>query len=213
MKGIIRIFLHDLGGNPNKETRLGETALHLVCEAADCRLSPVLDAQLRADCLQLLLAWKGPELDGAEAEPETPSLTARDAAFALHFTLASPTQSLFASGRGYTALHKAAGSGLRRCVELLVAAGAEVGAENAAKETACDVAEREGHTAIAQFLEAKTLFSVRPRLCPSGLHLSQINGHCTDGNCGSGERGGIHHPCCGGTQSCFIGQIHGSRVG
>ena len=138
MRGVVRLFL-ELGGNPNKRTSSDATALHLLCEGPPSgRRSRTVEASVRGDCLRLLLAWEGPALEGLP--PERADLAAQDKV-------------------GNTALHYAAASGYRQCVEMLVSAGAELGAENEAKETACDAAERSGQTAIAQFLEAKTLFS------------------------------------------------------
>ena len=58
-----------------------------------------------------------------------------------------------------TALHYAAGSGLKRCVELLVSKAAPLFPENAQRQTPCDSAEASGHGDIARYLESKMVFS------------------------------------------------------
>ena len=58
-----------------------------------------------------------------------------------------------------TALHYAAGSGLKRCVELLVSQAAPLFPENMVKQTPCDSAEANGHGEIARYLESKMVFS------------------------------------------------------
>ena len=57
--------------------------------------------------------------------------------------------------RGNTALHYASANGLRRCVEYLVAHGADVLTENFDGLTAYDLANRENHADIVVFLESK----------------------------------------------------------
>jgi len=64
---------------------------------------------------------------------------------------------------GYTALHYAAQSGLKRCVEYLIAHGANVFLETLHERlTACDLAMRENHHDIALFLESKMTFNSTP---------------------------------------------------
>ena len=59
---------------------------------------------------------------------------------------------------GNTALHYAAQSGLRKCVEYLVAHGADLFTENKEKMTACDLAVANSHHETALFLEVCTIF-------------------------------------------------------
>ena len=64
---------------------------------------------------------------------------------------------------GFTALHYAAQSGLKRCVEYLIAHGANVFLETLHERlTACDLAMRENHLEIALFLESKMAFNSTP---------------------------------------------------
>ena len=64
---------------------------------------------------------------------------------------------------GYTALHYAAQSGLKRCVEYLIAHGANVFLETLHERlTACDLAMRENHHEIGLFLESKMTFNSTP---------------------------------------------------
>ena len=64
---------------------------------------------------------------------------------------------------GYTALHYAAQSGLKRCVEYLIAHGANVFLETLHERlTACDLAMKENHPDIALFLESKMVFNSTP---------------------------------------------------
>lgn len=59
---------------------------------------------------------------------------------------------------GNTALHWAASSGLKRCVELLLAHGSPLFSENNDKLTPCDMAMRGCHHDIARLLESKMVF-------------------------------------------------------
>ncbi len=61
--------------------------------------------------------------------------------------------------RGNSALHYAAANGLKRCVEYLVAHGADLFNENADGLTACDLAVRDNHHDIALFLESRMVFA------------------------------------------------------
>lgn len=56
---------------------------------------------------------------------------------------------------GNTALHYAAKSGLRKCLEYLVAHDADLYAKNMEGDTAIDVALRHSHHYAAQFLDSK----------------------------------------------------------
>ena len=89
---------------------------------------------------------------------------------------------------GHTALHYASASGLKKCVEYLVAHGADVFAENAEGRTACDIAIRENHHDIALFLESKMMSSCLPdELRSSAATLSASSGGGGGGNRGSFE--------------------------
>lgn len=87
-------------------------------------------------------SWRGPLLPNGQRERI--DINAQDAA-------------------GYTALHYAAQSGLKRCVEYLIAHGANVFLETLHERlTACDLAMKENHPDIALFLESKMVFNSTP---------------------------------------------------
>ncbi|GFT96564.1 ankyrin repeat and IBR domain-containing protein 1 [Nephila pilipes] len=133
MKPLLRIFLTELKGNPNKQNALGETPLHLVCQGDDC-VKNQTNQERRAACLNLLLQWKH------------------------HSNSEKKLKLDCVDNEGNTALHYAAASGLRRCVELLVMHGAPLFIENKSSETVCDLAVKNKHEDLAQFLEIKMLF-------------------------------------------------------
>lgn len=59
-----------------------------------------------------------------------------------------------------TALHYAALSGLKSCVEVLVNHSCPLFVENKENHTPCDCAESNGYSEIALYLESKMVFSV-----------------------------------------------------
>ena len=59
-----------------------------------------------------------------------------------------------------TPLHYAASSGLKACVEMLVAHHCPLYTENKENHTPCDSAESSGFNDIALYLESKMVFSV-----------------------------------------------------
>lgn len=61
-----RIFLVELGGNPNKKNAHNETVLHCLC-AVDKGLG-IMQQQKRVDCLILMLQWCGPILQDGRFE-------------------------------------------------------------------------------------------------------------------------------------------------
>lgn len=65
---ILRIFLFELSGNPNKKNSNGQTGLHALFHGGSTRQNAALDTKLRAECLSLLLAWEGLPLPSGEAE-------------------------------------------------------------------------------------------------------------------------------------------------
>ncbi|XP_054711408.1 ankyrin repeat and IBR domain-containing protein 1-like [Uloborus diversus] len=132
MKPLIRIFLHQLKGNPNKQNVDGETALHLVCQGDLARNSSNQDR--RASCLNMILQWKNFPDNEQKIDLSCVDL------------------------EGNTALHNAAANGLQQCVKMLVSHGAPLFILNKSAETVCDLAEKNKHEDIAQFLEAKMLF-------------------------------------------------------
>ncbi|XP_064598005.1 ankyrin repeat and IBR domain-containing protein 1-like [Liolophura sinensis] len=136
MKSLLRIFLHDHGGNPNKTNNKRETALHCVCMEKNSEFYSV--KKRRAECLTLILQWRGTTLQDGEVEKV--DLGAQDE-------------------KNNTALHYAAASGLRGCAELLVQSGCPLFVENIDQETPCDSAEKSGHGEIALYLESKMVFS------------------------------------------------------
>ena len=86
----------------------------------------------------LLLSWRGPILPNGERERV--EVAAKDV-------------------RGNTALHYASTNGLKRCVEYLVAHGADVFTENYDGLTAYDLASRDNQHDIAVFLESKMVYN------------------------------------------------------
>nr|CAI5842727.1 unnamed protein product [Callosobruchus analis] len=140
MKHLLRTFLTDLGGDPNKKNAANETALHAACKLDDERSRRGYGAQdRRAACVHLLLTWKGPAIDLITGRRERVDVTAQDK-------------------EGNTALHWAAQTGLKRCVELLLAYGAPLFIENNDKLTPCDLAMRGSHHDIARLLESRMVF-------------------------------------------------------
>uniref|UniRef100_A0A1B6EFT1 RBR-type E3 ubiquitin transferase n=1 Tax=Clastoptera arizonana TaxID=38151 RepID=A0A1B6EFT1_9HEMI len=136
MKHLLRTFLNDLGGNPNKKNGSNETVLLSACQLG---VHKTFSAQeRRAACVNLLLQWRGVQLNTGEREKV--DLTAQDV-------------------NGNTALHCAAQAGLQRCVELLLAHGSPLFAENNDKLTPCDLAMRGEHHAVARLLESKMVFA------------------------------------------------------
>ncbi|XP_049788774.1 ankyrin repeat and IBR domain-containing protein 1-like isoform X1 [Schistocerca nitens] len=136
MKHLLRTFLNDLAGNPNKRNAANETALHAACTLPAGK--PLSAQERRAACAALLLQWRGAATPGGGAERV--DLRAQDQ-------------------KGNTALHCAASSGLERCVELLLAHGAPLFQENHDKLTPCDLAMRASHHDIARLLESRMVFA------------------------------------------------------
>ncbi|XP_076060868.1 uncharacterized protein LOC143036865 [Oratosquilla oratoria] len=136
MKHLLRTFLYDLGGNPNKKNADDETSVHCVCQVTQAK-SPSAEER-RAACLVMILQWRGPILQ--DGEKERAQLNTQDK-------------------KGNTALHYAATSGLRKCVELLVSQGAGLFIDNRDRVTPCDLAVRSGHHDVATFLESRMVFA------------------------------------------------------
>lgn len=138
MKSLLRIFLHDHSGNPNKTNGKKETSLICVCmeKPENAQFYPV--QRKRLDCLMILLKWRGSETEGGDKEK---------------VDLGSQDEN------DNTALHYAALSGLKYCVEKLVQSGAPLFTENKERQTPCDCAEQGGHAEIALYLESKMVFS------------------------------------------------------
>ncbi|KAK3873737.1 hypothetical protein Pcinc_021271 [Petrolisthes cinctipes] len=136
MKHLLRTFLCDLGGNPNKKNGDDETSVHCVCRVRQAK-SPSAEDR-RAACIVLILQWRGPLLQ--DGEKERAQLNAQDK-------------------KGNVALHYAAASGLQKCVELLVAQGAGLFLENRDRLTPCDLAVRATHHIVATFLESRMVFA------------------------------------------------------
>ena len=76
MQIVRRIFLFELGGNPNKKNARNETVLHCVCAAERGATLTYVQQQRRYDCLQLVLLWTGPTL--ADGRVEKAALPAKD---------------------------------------------------------------------------------------------------------------------------------------
>lgn len=151
MNKILRTFLFGRDGNPNKRNVHNETSMHLLCMGPQIMISegalhprlarPAEDDSRRADCLQMILRWKGAKLD--QGEYERAAIDAVD-------------------NKKNTPLHYAAASGMRTCVELLVKHGGDLFAENENKDTPCDCAEKQHHKDLALNLESQMVFSRDP---------------------------------------------------
>lgn len=102
-----RTFLFGRDGNPNKRNVHNETSMHLLCMGPQIMISegalhprlarPAEDDFRRADCLQMILRWKGAKLD--QGEYERAAIDAVD-------------------NKKNTPLHYAAASGMKTCVEV-----------------------------------------------------------------------------------------------
>ncbi|XP_045114482.1 ankyrin repeat and IBR domain-containing protein 1-like isoform X2 [Portunus trituberculatus] len=150
MKHLLRTFLSDLGGNPNKKNADDETAVHCVCRVGQAK-SPSAEDR-RAACIVMILQWRGPLLQ--DGEKERVQLNAQDK-------------------KGNTALHYASASGLQKCVELLVVQGAGLFLENRDRLTPCDLAVRLAHHDVATYLESRMVFADS---C-DGINESELIGH------------------------------------
>lgn len=150
MNKILGTFL-GRDGNPNKRNVHNETSMHLLCMGPQIMISegalhprlarPIEDDFRRADCLQMILKWKGAKLD--QGEYERAAIDAVD-------------------NKKNTPLHYAAASGMKACVELLVKHGGDLFAENENKDTPCDCAEKQHHKDLALNLESQMVFSRDP---------------------------------------------------
>lgn len=129
MKPLLRIFLREMQGDPTIRSGHGETALHCASRGS---VQPAA-VERRVACLNLLIQWRG--FDG-----ESLDLNAKD-------------------HDGNTALHYAASSGLKKCVELLVSHDVYLFTENNAGQTACEMADKAGFMSMADYLESKMVFS------------------------------------------------------
>ncbi|XP_026578516.1 ankyrin repeat and IBR domain-containing protein 1 isoform X2 [Pseudonaja textilis] len=151
MNRILGTFLFVRDGNPNKRNVHNETSMHLLCMGPQIMISdgalqprltrPLEDDFRRADCLQMILKWKGAKLD--QGEYERAAIDAVD-------------------NKKNTSLHYAAASGMKTCVELLVKHGGDLFAENENKDTPCDCAEKQHHKELALNLESQMVFSRDP---------------------------------------------------
>uniref|UniRef100_A0A452G8Z8 Ankyrin repeat and IBR domain-containing protein 1 n=1 Tax=Capra hircus TaxID=9925 RepID=A0A452G8Z8_CAPHI len=151
MNRILGTFLFGRDGNPNKRNVHNETSMHLLCMGPQIMISegalhprlarPAEDDFRRADCLQMILRWKGAKLD--QGEYERAAIDAVD-------------------NKKNTPLHYAAASGMKTCVELLVKHGGDLFAENENKDTPCDCAEKQHHKDLALNLESQMVFSRDP---------------------------------------------------
>ncbi|XP_069504533.1 ankyrin repeat and IBR domain-containing protein 1 isoform X2 [Ambystoma mexicanum] len=151
MTRLVGAFLFGKDGNPNKRNVHNETAMHLLCMGPQIMISegalhPRLtrlseDNVRRADCLQMILKWRGAKLD--QGEYERAAVDAVD-------------------NKRNTPLHYASASGMKACVELLVKHGGNLFAENENKDTPCDCAEKQHHKDLALNLESQMVFSRDP---------------------------------------------------
>ncbi|XP_050420875.1 ankyrin repeat and IBR domain-containing protein 1-like [Adelges cooleyi] len=136
MKHLLRAFLNEHNGNPNKKNNSNETALHAVCYLSP--QSSYSAHERRAACVTLLLNWQGAEI--ADGRREKIQLCAQN-------------------NDGNTALHLATSSGLQYCVDLMLAhGGAPIFKTNKQNLTACDLAVNNGHETLARKLESRMVF-------------------------------------------------------
>lgn len=148
---LLRAFLLNKDGNPNKRNVHNETSLHLLCMGPQIMSSegallsrivrPYEDERRRTECLQVILSWTGAKLD--HGEYERADINATD-------------------NKKNTCLHYAAASGMRSTVELLLQSGADLFVENENRETPCDCAEKQHHKDLALSLESQMVFSLAP---------------------------------------------------
>lgn len=121
------------GGKPDMKNAQRRNCLHLICL---CKTGGPLSAEddIRHNMIELTMeeGLKGMDLKHLLAERDVD---------------------------GNTALHLAAGAGLKRCVELLVRYEADMVATNEDGQTPADLAKARFHNQIATHLEAKMVFS------------------------------------------------------
>ncbi|KAI1299305.1 Ankyrin repeat and IBR domain-containing protein 1 [Halotydeus destructor] len=167
MKPLIRLFLYELFGNPNRQNSKGQTPLHLVCsipvqrqfEEYDYTVyslgSAIKEMQLvpceavqerRAMCAALLLQWRKCSLPTDDTWLVGPTLD-KDV---VDLTLLDTNDE--------SALHYAAFHGLKKCVQLLLDWNAPIFLENKMAETACDLAYDQEFSDICEFLEYNMVF-------------------------------------------------------
>lgn len=142
MKHLLRTFLNDLGGNPNKRNAANETVLHCACNLNQTKSFSAQER--RAACVQIVLFWKGAPISGNNGSNGNNREKADLAATDLD---------------GNTPLHCAATAGLKRCVELLLTHSAPLFNENNDKLTPCDLAMKGAHHDIARLLESRMVFT------------------------------------------------------
>ncbi|XP_037798012.1 ankyrin repeat and IBR domain-containing protein 1-like isoform X1 [Penaeus monodon] len=164
MKHLLRTFLCDLGGNPNKKNAEDESSVHCVCRVGQAK-SPSAEER-RAACVVMILQWRGPVLQ--DGEKERAQLNAQDK-------------------KGNTALHYASASGLRKCVELLVAQGAGLFIENRDRLTPCDLAVKSTHHDVATFLESRMVFADSS----DGINEGEVVGTEVETDCDSEVYSGL----------------------
>ena len=89
MKSLLRIFLHELGGNPNKKNSRNETAMHCVCMiSSTTNRSYHIEQQRRLECLTLIIQWRGATLKDGDVEKA--DLFGKDEKGILAFTTLPP---------------------------------------------------------------------------------------------------------------------------
>jgi ankyrin repeat protein len=107
----------------------------------------------------LLLSWRGktnPDRSSSRHERNRLDINCRDVV-------------------GNTALHYAAQSGLKQCVEFLVAHEADLFVENNEGKTACDLAVVCGHHEVALVLEVRIKLSLRLSILGPETHPDNVN--------------------------------------
>ncbi len=172
MKHLVRAFLTDLdpGGDPNRRNGMGQTALHCACDVrrpAQAKSPSALER--RGYSVMLLLSWRGPVVVGVDADGGAAGVERQ--------RVDVNAQDRF----GLTATHYAARSGLKKCLDYLIAHGADVFVEDREGRTPCDLALREGHHHIAQALESRMVFSGTPE------SMASVGEDSTGGGGGIGQ--------------------------
>jgi len=125
---LVVLFLNH-GGNPNLTNGRDETCLHCICNKSN-------KLWVRYEILQLLINWKGNEIDG---KYEGLSINHVDV-------------------DGNSALHYAASNGLLQCVESLIQLNGILSIVNKSQMTCCEMADENNNRDLASMLELAMLF-------------------------------------------------------
>eukprot|EP00731_Ephydatia_muelleri_P020035 Em0012g860a len=143
------------GGDPFVRNAKGETPMHIVCTSS--KHDSASDA-VQADLLEVLLS-KIPEVTGEKTYEIISDMEQENDGDRLVSTFKYTCEDELNLGivdkARNTPLHLAAASGLKGCVEVLLAHGAPLFAHNIAGQTPCEAAAQAKHEDIAKLLECK----------------------------------------------------------